>query len=251
MVTQTPGDPQQRENERILAQYFGVASLKGDNRALVKRFLLGAIWAAIVTPLLFYLRFGTINWFSVSFTIFLVGLCSLFALGFYFQTRTDYHTEVPLTGGLADRIGAFWMVACAFGPFFGWIITAVGLTENSWKWQYLARAFLAVVLPIITAIPLVPYARGKASLIAIPLLLLITALPIASGLWVLADMHDGPQTLQIEVLGKGPEGQANCHADNVSEEDLPCEEIRPAISGDRFQVTWLRHTRRVLTKQRM
>src|SRR6185295_16967393 len=152
--------------------------------------------------------------------------------GFFFQTRTEYHTRVPIEGNLADRIGAFWLVACAFGPFFGWIITSFSPTESSWKWQYMARAFLSVILPIITAVPLVPYARGKAALIAIPLLLAITALPVSSCLWVLADLHDGPQTLSVKVLGNGHEGQANCQANNMKYEDLPCEEIRPAVAGD-------------------
>ena len=241
----------QEQRERILADYFKVASIKGDNRELVKRFLLGAVWAAVLTPLLFYLRFGTINWFSIGFTTFLVVLCLLFALGFFFQTKTEYHTQVPMAGSLADRIGAFWLVACMFGPFFGWIITAFSPGEASWKWQYLARAFLSVILPVITAIPLVPYARGKAALIAIPLLLVITALPILSCLWVLADLQDGPQTLSVKVLQNGHEGQANCQANNVRYEDLPCEEIRPAVAGDQFAVTWLRHTRRVLAKQKL
>jgi len=42
-------------------------------------------------------------------------------------------------GQVADRIGAFWLVACAFGPFIGWLITLFGVTESSWRWQYLAR----------------------------------------------------------------------------------------------------------------
>src|SRR5262249_2169209 len=155
---------------------FKVSSIKGDNRQLVKRFLLGAIWCAVLVPLLFYLKFGSLNWFSVSFTIFLVVLCLLLALGLFFQSKTEYHTNVPMEGSIADRIGAFWLVACAFGPFFGWLITLIPPTESSWKWQYLARSFLAVTLPVITAVPLVPYARGKAALIAIPLLLVITTL---------------------------------------------------------------------------
>ena len=100
---------------------------------------------------------------------------------------------MPMERSLADRIGAFWLVACAFGPFFGWIVTAIPPTEASWKWQYLGRTFLAVILPVITAVPLVPYARSRAALIAIPLLLVITALPISSCIWVLADLHDGPK----------------------------------------------------------
>jgi len=39
-----------------------------------------------------------------------------------------------------------------------WSITAIPPTEASWKWQCLGRAFLSVVLPVITAVPLIPYA---------------------------------------------------------------------------------------------
>ncbi|HJZ82568.1 MAG TPA: hypothetical protein VKD91_19545 [Pyrinomonadaceae bacterium] len=240
---------QESERERILASYFKVASIKGDNWQLSKQFLLGAVWAAIATPLLFYLRFGSISWFSISFTIFLVVLCLLFALGFYVQTKSAYHTSVPMERSLADRIGAFWLVACAFGPLFGWIITAVGLTENTWKWQYGARAFLAIIVPVITAVPLIPYARGKAALIAVPLLLIITALPVSSCLWVLADMHDGPATVSFEYTRSGNE--PTCRSLDQASTDLPCEETRPAITGDRFQVVWLTHTRRVLAKQKL
>src|ERR1051326_6491510 len=110
-------DPNRADKqERILARYFQVSSIKGDNRALAKRFLLGAVWAAVLTPLLFYLYFGSLNWFSIGFTIFLVVLSLLFALGLFIQTKPQYHTKVPMEGSLADRIGGFWLVACAFGP---------------------------------------------------------------------------------------------------------------------------------------
>jgi hypothetical protein len=237
---------EEQERERILARYFNVASIKGDNRQLVKRFLLGAVWAAMFTPLLFYLKFGRINWFSISFTIFLVVLCLLFALGFFFQTKTEYHTRVPMEGSLADRIGALWLVACAFGPFFGWIITAFSPTESSWKWQYLARAFLSVILPVVMAVPLVPYARGKAGLLAIPLLLAITALPVFSCLWVLADLHDGPETVDVEIWREPATGQFECVSRTSS--TITCNDIRPAFADAPLQVTWLPHTRRVLSK---
>ena len=239
------------DRERILAGYFKVASIRGDNRALVRKFLLGAVWSAIVTPLLFYLWFGDVGWFAIGFTVFLTTLCLLFALGFFIQTKTEYHTPVPMEGSIADRIGAFWLIACAFGPFFGWIITSFPPTEGSWRWQYLLRAFLSVVVPVITAVPLVPYVRGKATLIALPLLLVITALPITSCLWVLADMHDGPQVAQLKVLELEPDGSRKCQILNGLKTDLPCEEIRPVVSGEEYSVVWLRHTRRVLAKQRL
>ena len=246
-----PTDHEPAERERILARYFRVSSIRGDNRPLVKTFLFGALWAAILTPLLFYLKFGTVSWFGAAFTIFLVTLCLLFALGFFFQTKREYQSTVFMEGSIADRIGAFWLIACAFGPFCGWIIRAFPPTEASWKWQYLARAFLSVVAPFITAVPLVPYARGKAALIAVPLLVFVTALPILSCLWVLADLNDGPKTVEVLVERNGIEGQANCRAENQHSEVLPCEEIKPAIAGERFRVSWLAHTRRVLSKEQL
>ena len=239
------------EPERTLAKYFNVNSIKDDNRALTKNFLLGAVSAAVLTPLLFCLNFGSIGWFAIGFTVFLTALCLLFALGFFFQTKTEYHTQVPMGGSIADRIGAFWLVACAFGPFFGWIITVPAPGESSWKWQYVARVFLSVVLPIITAVPLVSYARGKAALIAIPLLLTVTALPITSCLWVLADLNDGPQVVAVKVLDLDNEGKRNCQAINDRTTDPPCEEIRPVISGERYAVRWLAHTRRMLAKEKL
>lgn len=234
------------ERERILARYFNVTSIKGDNRQLAKRFLLGALWAAVLTPLLFYLKFGSLNWFSISFTIFLVVLCLLFALGLFIQNKPEYQTNVPMEGSLADRIGAFWLVACAFGPFCGWIVTAISPTEATWKWQYLGRAFLAVVLPVITAVPLVPYARGRSALIAIPLLLAITALPILSCVWVLADLNDGPETVVVDIWRRPPTAEFECVPHTVS--TITCADIQPRSAGAPAIITWLPHTRRILSK---
>lgn len=238
------------ERERILADYFKVASIKSDNRQLVNRFLLGALWLVVLTPLLFYLKFGTVGWFAIGFTIFLVVLCLLFAVGFFLQTKTEYQTRVPMEGSIADRIGACWLVACAFGPFFGWIITAFPPTTGSWKWQYMARAFLSVILPVITAVPLVPYVRGKAALIAIPLLLVITALPILSCWWVLADLNDGLKTVRVKVLDIKDNHTRGCEDLDGASADLPCEDIRPVLNGE-YEVQWLSHTRRVLSKQEL
>ena len=242
-MTQPPTD---KTRDRILARYFKVASIAGDNRLLVKRFLWGALWAAILTPALFYLRAGTVDWFAISCTIFLVVACLLYALGFHFQGRKEYHTRVPMEWTLPDRIAAFWLVACGLGPFFGWLITSFGVTANSWKWQYLARAFLSVILPVTTAIPLLAYARGRSALIALPLLVGITALPITSCLWVLGDMRDGPETVVVEVWREPATGRLDCVSETPSR--ITCDDIRPAVAGVSISVTWLPHTRRVLFK---
>ena len=158
--------------------------------------------------------------------------------------RVDAPRTSPWFAAMAG-IGAFWLVACAFGPFFGWIVTAVGLTEGTWKWQYLARAFLAVILPVITAVPLVGYARGKAALIAVPLLLVITALPISSCIWVLADLHDGPTRIQIDHIGQD---QVLWSSSDFQSHDRIVDQLMREVPPDyRGEIVWLQHTDRILS----
>jgi len=238
-----------KTRDRILARYFKVPSLDGDNRPIIRRFLWGSVWAAILTPALFYLRSGKVDWFAISCTIFLVVACWLYALGFHFRSRKEYHTRVPMEWTLPDRIGSLWLVACGLGPFFGWLITSFGVTESSWRWQYLARAFLSVILPVITAIPLLTYARGRAALIAVPWLLVITALPIFSCLWVLSDMRSGAETVVVEVWRDPATGRRDCVSEPPS--TITCNELRGELTGAPLRITWLPHTRRILSKERL
>lgn len=243
-------DQEDRVREPVLHRYFKVDSLKDDNSRLVRRYLWAAGEAAIVTPLLFYLRFGKVSWFAIASTVFLVVWCLLVALGFFFQNRSAFHTPVPATNNIGDRIGAFWLVACAFGPFFGWLMMALPLTNGSWRWLYLARVFLGVVLPVITAVPLVRYARGKAALIAVPLLLGITALPVLSCWWVIGDLHDGATVTKVAISRYPGGGQLICKP--VGEQyDLPCDAARTLSTSAATQVTWLPHTRRVIEVRRL
>lgn len=241
-------DREQLNRERILARYLKVDSIKGDNRKLVRSFLLGALQLAVILPLLFYLRWRTVDGFAIGFTVFMVVLSLLFALGLHFQSKTKYHTTVPLDHSLADRIGANWLVACAFGPFIGWLITLplFPLTEKSWQWQYGARVFFAVVLPLLTALPLMRYARGRAALIAVPLLIGITALPVLSCVWVIGDLHDGVVTSNIAVTIDPDKGTRICSEVDPESRDLPCQMLGDAHSGDLVQIAWLPHTNRVL-----
>lgn len=239
-------EQESEERERILARYLGVASIKGDNRRPVREFLIGAAWWAAATPAMFYARFGVVDWFAISVTIFVVVLHLLFALGLQVWTKTQYHTTVRMTGGLGDRIGAFWLVACGLGPFFGWLCTAI-LFPGSWRWQYLARGFFAVVLPLVTALPLVRYVRGRAALISGPLILVITALPIWSCWWVIGDLHDGARTSRVVVVRDSETGRRSCQSLAGESEDVPCEGAEDVRAGEAIDITWLRHTRRVVS----
>jgi MFS family permease len=236
---------------RILTRYFKVDPLKDDNSHLVRRYLLAAVEAAIVTPLLFYLKFGRVSWFAIGFTIFLIVLCLLVALGLFFQNRSAFHTEVAPANRIGDRIGGFWLLACAFGPLLGWFIssTVFPVTIGSWRWLYFARVFCGIVLPVITAVPLVRYARGKAALVAIPLLLGITTLPMLSCWWVIGDLQDGATTTNIALSRDTATGRVICKPSSV-QYDLPCDAARVARATT-AQVSWLPHTGRVLEVRKL
>ena len=242
--------PGTQEREPISVRYFKVDSHKDDNSHLVRRYLWAAGEAAIVVPVIFYLRFGYINWFAIASTIFLVVLCLLVALGFFFQNRSAFHTNVPLANNIGDRIGAFWLVACTFGPFLGWVAMALPLTAGSWLWIYFARAFLAVVLPVITAIPLFRYAQGKAALVAIPLLVVITVLPGLSCWWVIGDLHDGSATTNIVLARDKTTGKLICNRPGI-QYDLPCDAACMFPTNTATQVTWLPHTGRVIEVRKL
>jgi len=189
----------QETSDRVAEGYFRVKD-EESRRLVIGQLLIGAVESAAIVPLLFYLRFRAVGPLGWGTTIFFVVYCLLAAVGLYFRPRTEYHSPVALRGGWADRIGAFWLVSCVFGPFFGWIVTTgvFPITLNSWQWLYGLRVFLAAGLPIITALPLTRYVRGKSTWIALPLLVCVTLLPVSSAMNVSLDLWEGPVVEQAQ-----------------------------------------------------
>lgn len=164
---------------------------------------MAAVSAALLTPLLFYLRFGEIDGFAWGFTIFLVVFCLLVALGLYIQPRTQSHPQIRLQNNWVDRLGAFWLISCAFGPFFGWVITSIfPITLDSWQGLYTLRVILAVGLPVLTALPQVRYLNAKTIFVALPLLIIVTLLPFLSIINISRDLWEGPQMSQVQFTNQ-------------------------------------------------
>lgn len=200
----------------------------GKNRRSVRAFLIAAAQAAVVIPLLFYLRFGEVNAFAWSFTGFVVVLCLLVALGYSIPGGAVNQTHAGAKVGAFDRVGSFWLVACAFGPFFGWVVTAAyALTEENWRWRYGVRALLCVGLPVVCALPLLRYVRGKYWHVALLLLLGVTALAAWSGLNTLLDLREGPTVVRA-----------------TGYYDAPKNSFYPSATGRPFKLTTLAHTGR-------
>ena len=192
-MNQPNSDTPQQISDQVGRIYFGVID-DGSRKRVIRQCLLGAVEAAVLVPLLFYIRFRAIGPLGWGTTVFFVVYLLLTAIGLYFRPRTEFHSPVALRGDWLDRVGAFWLVGCAFGPFFGWVLTsgALPITQNSWRWFYGARVFLAAVVPIMLALPLTRYVRGKSALIALPLLLVITLLPVSTAMNVSLDLWEGP-----------------------------------------------------------
>lgn len=182
--------------DQVARTYFGVTD-EVSRRRVIQQCLLGAVEALALTPFLFYLRFGRVGPLGWGTTVFFVSYLLLTATGLYFRPHTEFHSTVPLRGDWRDRVGAFWLVGCTFGPLFGWIITSgvFPITQNSWHWLYGFRVLLAAVVPIVLALPLTRYVRGKSTLVALPLLVLVTLLPVSSAMNVM-----GSRRMRIGVL---------------------------------------------------
>lgn len=193
--------PQERAS-RIARAFFGAGAEKIPRRTALLQWLLGAVECAVLVPLLFYWRFGEVGGLGWGTTIFFVGCCLLAAIGLYFGPRPDYHTPVGLRGDWADRVGAFWLMSCVLGPFLGSMITSIfPITVDSWRWLYTLRVILAAGVPLITALPLTRYLRGKAIWVALPLLVVITLLPMWSVVHVGRDLLQGPIVRQTQSAG--------------------------------------------------
>ncbi|MBS1913909.1 MAG: hypothetical protein JST22_18110 [Bacteroidetes bacterium] len=189
-----PAKPARPEPADAVARgYFKVSRRPGGYGRTARRFWLGALWAAFLTPLIFHLRFGEVGPVGWGLTIFFVAYCVVAGVALSFVPRREYHTPVPLEGDWKDRSGAFWLVACAFGPFLGWIATsAFTLTTGSWRLAYGFRVGIAGLLPVLLGLPLLRYARGRSARVAIPLLVGITALPVWSAWDAGMDLYHGP-----------------------------------------------------------
>ena len=199
-----------------------------ENRRSARAFVIGAAQAVFVIPFLFYLHFGEIDAFALSFTGFIVVLCLLVALGYSISDRPAPQTHAGAKVGAVGRVGSFWLMACAFGPFFGWLVTeGFTLTEANWRWRYVVRVLLCVGLPVLTALPLFVYVRGRYWHVALLLLWGVTTLAAWSGLNTLLDLREGPSV-----------------SSTTGFYDAPHNSFYPSAEGRPFKLTSLAHTQR-------
>jgi hypothetical protein len=196
-----PDDPRV-VSDQVGREVFGIPADPAAQRRAAWQFLLGVPEVAILVPALFYLRFHEVGPLGWGTTVFFVMYCLLAALALFMRPRTEYHSPVKLKGDWQDKLGAWWLVACAFGPLFGWICTSVlPVTAGSWRVVYALRVFFAAGLPLLTAIPLTRYIRGKSAWVSLPLLVVVTLLPVSTAMACALDLRDGPRVVTVDSSG--------------------------------------------------
>lgn len=196
----THGKTPLETSHQVAKTFFGVKD-RASRQEAIRSSLISVVWITLLVPSIFYLRFREVGPLGWGTTVFFDVYCLLSAIGLYFGTRAEYHSPVPLHGNWLDRVGAFWLVACVFGPFFGWIVTTgvFPITQASWHWLYGLRVFFAAGIPVLTALPLTRYVRGKSVRVALPLLLCVTLLPVLSAMNVSRDLWDGTVVRQLRA----------------------------------------------------
>jgi len=188
-----------QETADAMARVFAGVSDEASRQEAIRDSLHSVPRIIALIPTAFYLRFGRVGPLGWGLTVFFDVLCLLWAIGLYFRPRTEYHSPVKLRGDWADRVGAFWLVACAFGPFFGWAVTeALPITQSSWRWLYGIRTFLSAVLPVLLALPLTRYIRGKSTLVSLPLMIGVTLLPFSTAIPSMQDLIEGPTVRHMQ-----------------------------------------------------
>lgn len=212
-----------------------------DPRRRVRRALWGAFHAAWGMPALFFLRFGRLDAYAAGVTVAMAALCLLMAVGFHFADRRDVHATRAATGGFLDRIGSLWLLACFFCPLLNWLLrelTASSLSGASWRRIFWIRVFITALPPLLCAASLVRYVEGRAARIQIPLLLLVTALPLSTTYWMLRDLRAGARPVQVVTDGRG-----TCGSPQLG--DLSAELCAEFPDAGRFDALFLAHSRRL------
>lgn len=208
---------------------------------MVRRALWGAFHAAWGMPLLFFLRFGRLDAYAAGFTVALVALCLLMAVGFHFADRREVHTKRAATGGLIDRMGSVWLLACFFCPLLNWLLrelTASSLTAESWQRIFWIRVLITAVPPLVSAASLVRYIERQSARIQIPLLLVVTALPLSTTYWMLRDLRAGARPVHVVTDGRG-----SCGSQELG--TLSPELCAAFPNPGRFDALFLKYSRRL------
>lgn len=149
---------------------------------LVPKAVVGIALSMVVVFVRFWGEFGYVPMFAVGFAVFIAAAEVLLIVGLRFAHRTDVHTTVKPRNDIFDRVGAWWLMACAFGAFFGWLVgNMVGLVPDHWRVVMVVKVFFTIIIPVATMLPNLRYVSRSSAYVQVPILVFITLLPMLVG----------------------------------------------------------------------
>ena len=142
----------------------------------------GIVLSTVFLIGLFWLRFGVVDGFA--------WLCAAIAAGFQIFVviglrHRDRLNDGPYVRGNAtlDMIGALWLVAVVFGSVIGWFTGSLAESiPGAAIPLHAVTVLLTIVLPFLTSLPNYRYVNGSRAVIMLPMLLILTALPMLLGI---------------------------------------------------------------------
>ncbi|WP_309621722.1 hypothetical protein [Novosphingobium sp.] len=165
--------------------------------------LRGLALIAVAVPAMFWLGFGRIDGFALAFTAFLVMLAAgvkyLPALTARIEQEQAGHTAPSISQ--FDALGVVWLLSIPFAPFFTWILRNMApLDASDWTTVLGISAFCCVVVPIVCVLPMLRFERRGTAHLALPILAIGTAFPVATGAGSAYDIVRGPVWQSVTVV---------------------------------------------------
>lgn len=149
----------------------------------------GILLSVVLILVRFWLEFGELPAFAFGFAAFTAALQILLIVGLRFANRTEVHPDAEARGDWLDKLGAWWLVACFLGAFFGWLCGKFGEMTPEYRNAFIvAKIFFTIVLPIVTMLPNLRYVRRNAAYVQVPLLVFVTLFPILVGIGSVVDL---------------------------------------------------------------
>jgi hypothetical protein len=161
----------------------------------------GLLFTAVFIPALFRVMFGVVDGYAIGFTAFLLML--MLAVE-YLPKLADRAEPLPAkkVTRLESICGGVWGLSIPFAPFLTWVLTnAFDVDRSNWRLLVGTRAFLCVVVPLVTVLPLLRYVRRGNAGLQILVLGIGTAFPVATGAASAADFVAGPVWQDVTVDG--------------------------------------------------
>ncbi len=162
----------------------------------------GFLFTAVGIPGVFWLKFGIVDGYVIAFTAFILMLSSAIE---FLPRATDERTVAAvkkIAPSRFDFLATVWVLSIPFAPFLTWILTnALDVDASNWRVLLGIRAALCVVVPLIAVLPFVRYVTRGTAGIMIPVLVLGTGFPVATGIGAAFDVVAGPAWEDVTVAG--------------------------------------------------